>query len=193
MKKLYYHGTSLESFRNIIKNGFNNDDFSNWTCSGNNTTYFHDLEKYIECGEVEDREDKRLVIERAFESGQIAAACQKSKETSIVVLEFEFDDEEIDIEDDNSCQNMDCIASCIDNDDIDIDKHLKNVYICNYNPNLWMFVIASIIDYNYFNIDNFTDLEIQALELISKVDTTNIHEELSYFDFREVKVDYKII
>ena len=102
---LLYHGTSYESFLDIIKNGFNPEN-KTWNCSEDNTTYFYSLEVL---------QDECEAISLAAQNGKIAAALQGSKKDIIIIIEYETSEEEIDL--DQSCEHPPEGAVCIRNAD----------------------------------------------------------------------------
>jgi len=93
----FYHWTTLENFKKILKNGFNNKSKKNWWCSNESELYLWNPRK-LEW----DRDAKQ----KAFESAQLAAAIQDVSKTEIVVLELEIDTNQINVPDDDSAVNM---------------------------------------------------------------------------------------
>lgn len=105
---LFYHGTSLESAKNIMKYGFCTPR-KTWWCSESNKIYIVAADDKIrDCNEA---------VLFALEEGQIAAAVQGSSETSIAVFEFDIPENIADEEllPDISCENMEG-CWCIDAD-----------------------------------------------------------------------------
>lgn len=148
MKKLY-HGTSIESARNIVKNGFDNPVETIWNCSDPDVLYVRNSEEFA----YDDYESPETeAIRECIYSGQIAAAMADSKETKIAVLEFLVPDEifESEFEKDYSCENMDgcyeipkdVLQELIDNGTIKM-----NILVSDdaYIPYLRIFYLSSLV------------------------------------------------
>ena len=172
-KRTIYHGTSQESYYNIIKKGFE-DKYCIWNCSDDNNTYFYDLKKCIDL----DCLDKNSTISRTFESAQIASALRASLGNKMYVIEVEIDDKYI--EEDYSCENMD-LAVCVDNEYLNKYGKIKNIYSCKYDPFIRYFVLKGIINNDYLNKLNITE---QEENLIKNISEECYIDELFDFDFK---------
>lgn len=120
---LFYHGTSLESAKNIMRYGFCNT-IKTWQCSQADKIYMVAADdRFYDCSEA---------VLFALEAGQIAAAVQGSNETSVAVFEFDISD---DIAEDYflpdvSCESMDG-CWCINTDTLNklIKEHKINMRV----------------------------------------------------------------
>lgn len=164
-KKILFHGTTFENYRSIVENGFNPQN-QNWYCSSSRDIYFFDIDK-AESGDNND-EKRQWCIQSAFESAQLAAATSKSKSEKIIVIEIEINSKYV--FDDESCENMASIASCVDIDFLNKKlAKVKAVYEADYNPNLSLFVIAHLTGSNFnINTNKLTSSELKACDIISK-------------------------
>lgn len=165
-----YHGTTLENWERIQSEGWNGPSRKTaWYCSCNEI-YCYDLSK-SDC----DFDPSAFCIRQAFESAQTAAAIQNYLGQSLVVIEFEIDDDLV--EDDLSCENMADIASVIQPEDIQ-PHHVTNVYRCdNYRPSLRLVYVAGLLTYSeYLDKSNFDDVELNAASKLTEVYCDELHE-----------------
>lgn len=160
--KTLYHGTTRENWENIQREGWLGDSHKTvWNCSCMEV-YFFDASK------ADDETESDVLVNQTFGQAQIAAAVQNYSGTDLVVLRFEIADEFVD--DDCSCENA-SESSSVGVEDM---KHaeLTGVYVdTNYNPSLRLFYIANLMANNdYLNLESFSELEIQAAEMINDAD-----------------------
>jgi hypothetical protein len=101
--KSFFHGTTADNLKAILRDGFSPDTDKIWTVSENGV-YFWSPDKLAEMGECsEDEDDKRECGKRfAFDSATCGLA--KAKDCRAVVFEVELDPE--DLSEDTSCDNM---------------------------------------------------------------------------------------
>ena len=180
--KTLFHGTTLENYESILKNGFSPRTDKTWECSDDRTIYFYDMDKDVNgCeDETEQRED---CIRRCFENSQISASIQNFTGSKLVVFEIEIASEYC--EDDYSCDNMSDAATCVDIDYLDVSM-IKNVYVSEaYNPSLRMFYISPLYNNEQLNKEVFNDLELQAFEIIANAQC--YIEDLMYFDWEQLQ------
>ncbi len=163
--RTFYHGTTVESAMQILKNGFAGViDSTIWNVSDADKLYMRELN----CDEDGYDESLRYCIENA----QIAAAIRNSMDSRIAVIKFIVDDKAIIqfdemFESDDSCDNMeDCfqvdkvlLQECIDNGTI---KASIDVYDDAYVPYLRVFYLAGL-EMSYLDIED--NLLIKAIEI----------------------------
>lgn len=109
---LCYHGTTADNLESILKNGLICESNKLWTVS-HDAVYCYSANlltelkhEYDNGDEIEDYHEQFL--ERAFDSASCGLA--KAKDCRAVVVVFEVDESEL--EDDDSCPNMD-VANCV--------------------------------------------------------------------------------
>ncbi len=167
--KTFYHGTTMECARSILKKGFNSETDTVWSCSDCDKLYVRDLNS-------NNWNDEDECIYFTIESGQIAAAYLNSLETSIAVFKFMVDDDVAEqfFEEDYSCENMD---GCYQIEKVDLDKLIEQGAItCElyeakdaYIPYLRPFYLRFIADSPYMYIEDqllrYTIEKIQNVEL----------------------------
>ena len=187
MKRRYFHGTTIKSFKNMVSGNFATKADYIWTCSDDEFLYLWDLKKHHKLESGNDKNELEYSIERiiqqAFESAKIASAISNAKENELVVIEFSIDESLI--EDDVSCENL-SEASRINIDDIDV-KNIKNVYIAEngYLPSMRRLYVMGLIDNQYFNDENFLQVE---LDMIRNLSEQNIYLD-EMFETDYVKMD----
>jgi hypothetical protein len=165
-----FHGTTWDNYQNILANGFGGKRV--WVCSDTSVTYGYDAAKNDETGNDD------YLISQAFESAKLAAAAQNYLGEKLVVLELVADDELI--HDDDSCPNMDDIASYIENDKLS-KANIAKVWIADngYNPAFKLFYIMGVVVANdMFNTDCIPYAEQEACKQlrISGVEIYDIYE-----------------
>lgn len=176
MKRRYFHGTTIKSFKNMVSSNFATKTDYIWTCSDDEYLYLWDLKKVHELENNNDKSELEYsvirTIEQAFENAKIAGAISNARENELVVIEFSIDESLI--EDDESCENMSG-ASRINIDDIDV-KNIKNVYIAEngYLPSMRLLYVVGLLDNQYFNDENFLQVELDMIK--------NLSEQNIYFD-----------
>lgn len=173
MKRILFHGTCEQGYQGIKEFGFNPED-AVWTCSDLNCSYFWDL-NYFEEKEGMTEEN---VIRRAFEQATVAAAKNDQRSSNLYVIRIVVDDEEIDVMEDNSCENM-YGAVCIRNEDL--AKVEMEVFVSDdYYPSLRLFYLSGIVNNRYFDV-HLSYVERKAIKEIGCV------EELYEFEYIELQ------
>ena len=181
MKKSFFHGTSADNLKNILKNGFDPYQSKIWTVSENGI-YFWSPDKLVEYKNCEEDNKIEYSIQMAYDSATCALA--KSKDCRAVVFEVEIDDEEFC--EDTSCPNMEGAvvifdevpASCI-----------KKIWI---SEDLSLFrgqFIGSMMNRNLNNIE-FSDVERKIGEMFKNSDFyIYVNEEfpLKPYKFRRIE------
>lgn len=168
-KSILFHGTTYENYLQILKDGFDNyeDDKKTWNCSIDNEVYFFDVDK---TDNQEDDLDYRKddCINKCFQQAQITASLQGTFDNRLIVLQYEIDSEFVHA--DTSCENCE-EASTVDADELAEHGIIKNIFIDkSYNPHLRFFYISGLLHNDYFNRENFTDLENEAMTTIANTD-----------------------
>jgi len=177
--KTLFHGTTLENWLNIKKEeGFASNQ-TNWNCSGYHETYFYDMDK--ECN------DEEQCIQAALESANLAASIQNYNGNTLVVLELEVPENLV--EDDYSCENMDTIASVVNNDDLDLTM-IKKIHICKtgYLPSLRLYYVSELLKNNqYIETSTFNELELSIVHQTEFPFIQDLHE----FDYETENVEFE--
>ena len=174
MKKRVYHGTTFSNYKKMIEDNFKNKNDYTWNCSDDDNLYFHVFSKYMKAEGFEKNEInycKNTCIQRAFESAQISSAVNNCFDTKLIVIEMSIDDSLL--TDDDSCENMEHVASYTNINNISIEN-IKKVYISKegYNPSLKLFYIRPFFsEWNNGLInDTLKDFEKRAIEQIKNVE-----------------------
>jgi len=179
--KTLFHGTTKENYDKIINSNFGEKESCSWYCSDDNNLYFYDLDK-TDADEKEYKKEE--CINRAFESAQLTASISNYKRSDLVVIELKVLKSLC--SDDESCQNMENVATQVHFSDLDISM-IKNVYNCEngYIQSLRLLYCAGLLKSNeHINTDNFSSIE---LDVANKVDF-EFYEDLHYFEYKkEVK------
>ena len=152
MSNVVYHGTSIENWRKIQANGF--DEFSEkiWSCSYNEVYGWDPEQLYGEKSEA---------IQLALESGDLAAATFNHSRT--VVLEVEVKEHRPD----TSAENM-TGAVVFDPADVISVSVVPNVY-SPYAPSLRLFTIACSAKNRYYRMpDDLNRKELAAIDELVK-------------------------
>lgn len=101
MKRTYFHGTSFDNLKKILREGLIPDSEKKvWVVSGRGV-YLWSPDILEEEGDTED-DRNRLAKDYAYSSAQMTIGLSKSGKC--VVFEIELEEEEV--EDDQSCENM---------------------------------------------------------------------------------------
>lgn len=157
-----YHGTTLENARKIQASGWlRSEDSSSiptWNCSDKHCVYF-----------AYDKENEREAARLAFECGQIAAAIQRSNESSIVLFRMEIPEEMLDhLEDylDYSCDNMSFCALEIPEELVEECKEKIEMIEIDHSfvPSLSLVYLATLSRNSYINLDPLTEVEMDCIE-----------------------------
>lgn len=157
-----YHGTTLENARKIQASGWlRSEDSSSiptWNCSDKHCVYF-----------AYDKENEREAARLAFECGQIAAAIQRSDESSIVLFRMEIPEEMLDhLEDylDYSCDNMSFCALEIPEELVEECKEKIEMIEIDHSfvPSLSLAYLSNMTKNGYLNLDSLTSVEMDCFE-----------------------------
>lgn len=178
---LLFHGTSVENAKNILKNGFNYND-SIWTCSGNETYFFH--ENYFRGEhELETREEiLEYGIRVALEQSMITLAIQNPSDYRGAVLVFESDlmNNGGELEPDYSCVGMDQMAMALRNPDL---NGLVGVYFMDQDlRSSRLFVLATLIGREWITEVELSSYEQRLVDQLveTSVCTAEIIEDITY-------------
>lgn len=147
MKRIFYHGTTLENAREIITNGFSFDK-TNWIVSENGV-YFWDGERLDEDGNP---------VDRAYENAIFALARGGTK---CAILGVEIDDELV--SDDFSCENMDGAVVCFETG---LHKNIKEIWVSPDLSLFRVFFIKMALGMDLCNND-FSEMEETAAKHVS--------------------------
>lgn len=157
-----YHGTTLENARKIQASGWlRSEDSSSiptWNCSDKHCVYF-----------AYDKENEREAARLAFECGQIAAAIQRSNDSSIVLFRMEIPEEMLDhLEDylDYSCDNMSFCALEIPEELVEECKEKIEMIEIDHSfvPSLSLAYLSNMTKNGYLNLDSLTSVEMDCFE-----------------------------
>jgi hypothetical protein len=178
MKKILFHGTTLENARSILSGGEKTS--YTWTVSNDDMLYFWCPYVLNSQNDEDDSTDESRAIQYAFESGQITVASAKTPQDKIIVLRFEIPEEEVD--EDYSCQNMEG-AFCMESKKA--AQYFTNAFFAPHNSRLDAFVISSVLGRELFAIDQLDQNLIEAAEIVSKMDVPFINSLLE-FDYKPI-------
>jgi hypothetical protein len=158
MKHTYFHGTSEDNLRSILKNGLNPlTEAKLWHPSGQGV-YLWSPDALVETGEAEGDNDKDFMArERAYDSAQAAMA--KGKKGRCVVFEIELDSDSV--EPDYSCQNMDGAVVCLDHIP---PSAIKQVWISPDLSLLKGYFMAQVLQNELF-VNTFSEMEKQIAKI----------------------------
>lgn len=192
MKK-FYHGTTYEAMKEIIKGNYE-PDHTIWDCSDDAKIYAwsRDWLAGLECWDIDctpGQIDTNCAF-RANESGQIANALKKKPDKFTYVVEFAMEDklyeemkEDGRIEADKSSPNMD---GAVQIEAFALNKYIKegkmNIRIFQFAfcRKLALFYLMNLVDNDYFTeaLERLEDSERQVLMALNKADTCSIWETL---------------
>jgi len=173
-----YHGTTIDNYESILKNGFGDESII-WTyASDSDYTYFwnpKELKKVEGLDTVE--EAISYAKDRAAESAKIAGAIFKSKSDKIIVLEVEVDSKFV--SDDDSCENMKgAVKVCNENLKA---LNIKNVYRCDFLPTMSLVYLIGLLKNRNIELSEFlTTFEMSVVESMSGL---TLPEEIWYNEF----------
>lgn len=170
-----FHGTTRENAGRIL-NGKSKDDYT-WSVSSDDYLYVWNPVSHIKLGECDRIEEAfELCAQKAFESAQVTAAMSDKPQEELVVLVLNVKPSLLDV--DYSCPNME-LASIVN--DIDYNYRDAHMYTlsCKHNSRLDAFVIASVIDNEYFPSYKIDDNLLDAAKLLRDYHL----EELREFDY----------
>lgn len=157
-----YHGTTVENARKINENGWlrkeNDSSIPTWNCSDPLSIYF-----------AYSNEDEREAARLALECGQIAAAIQRSNESSIILFRMEVPEEMLESFDDYldfSCENMSSCALEIPEEIV--ERYKKNIEMIEIDhafvPSLSLAYLSNLTKNEYLNLDSLTSVEMDCFE-----------------------------
>jgi hypothetical protein len=177
----YYHGTTEENAKRILsgKNKVN----STWKVSDDKYLYLYSPESLCENGECNEEDMHDFTIRRCFEQAQITAAISKKPVKKLVVLCFEFDPENDNVEPDYSCQNMQG-AFCVS--DLVYKDYLVEKFVCGHDCRFDVFTLRGLMNHKLFHtekIDRSMKLACEAIEHVI-YDLCDIVE----FDYKKVSI-----
>ena len=189
-----FHGTTVNAMEEIIKGNYN-PDYTIWNCSDDCYMYVYEQKKLCE---AECWDDFDLLsggcIERANESAQIANAILDKPFNATVVIQFKIPDNLFDelvkeetLKDDDSCENTYGamqIRSRTINQLIKEKKIGITVYYLPFYVKLSLFYLVGLFDNQYFQetLEKLPNGAYKALEMLTKVDTTIIWEDIIYVE-----------
>jgi hypothetical protein len=184
MKTSFFHGTTAENAKRILAGKPKGE--STWICSQDQFLYLWGAEALAETEGNEDSEldeKKRFAIQRAFESAQVTACLSKKPCRELVVLEFEF--EEQDLMHDHSCDNMNGAFR------VSLETyrpHFVKAYSCKHNPRMDVFIVSMLLSRNLFNVNRLDFDMREAAKMVEKADLGYVWEVLSSFDWKEKSI-----
>ena len=184
-----FHGTTFEGAKKIPIEGFNPWKGKAWSCSDEEMVYFYNPVIILNSGETETEEEAdNWCLERANEQGQIQNALLDEPSTFTCVLEFQFNDDVLDLfENDMSCDGM-FGADQIDLEEVNyIIRKRQCKIIAHYfqfYPKLSIFYLTGLKDNPYFikTFENMKEIDRIALEIACSGDTYEIYEAIIYQD-----------
>lgn len=140
-KQVYYHGTSADNLKDILKNGLRPDTPKIWESCSRQEVYLWGVEELakVDGNEYDKQEWKESAARsRATESGQIA--CSIAKDCRIVIVKCLLDPKQV--WEDTSSNNMDG-AMCIE---IVKPSQIVEIEVSNDLSLIRGFLLASIVD-----------------------------------------------
>lgn len=177
MKRTYFHGTSADNLKSILRHGLNPENQKKiWTVSFRGV-YLWSPDALVESGDTEEEYKIDYAKEQAYSSAQMGLAMSKSGKC--VVFEIELDDSLV--EPDQSCENMGGAVVCLETI---TPKQIKAVYV---SPDLSLmkgYFIALCMGRDMF-AGEFSRLERQIGEAFGKAE---IYFEISDFPLSQMKV-----
>jgi hypothetical protein len=181
-----YHGTSFESFQNILKDGFDGYCNNNWICSDSDVSYFYNPLQMLNREFDTLEECENFAIESAFSNGRIAAARQKSSANKIMVIELTIDDSFVKLDD--SCPNME-YACYVRNDDIKNHGKISSVFESEFLANMSLIYLVGCTDNEYYDASDLSPLEISVIKQLEGM----YIDELDYIEYYNVSSEYIIL
>lgn len=175
MKRTYFHGTSADHLKSILRKGLRPDCGKVWNPSLNEV-YLWSPDKLTESGDTEADYANDYAKQRAYENAQIALTLAKSGQC--VVLEVELDDSLV--EEDGSCENMTGAVACA----VTIKPaQIKRVWISPDLSLLRGYFIAQAKRMTEFPSFRFSDLECKIADAISKAELYFDSDEFPLTEF----------
>lgn len=186
-----FHGTSFENYLSIKEGGFSNCKRVVWDCSDEEKTYFYEMEGLCKTEGVDcDEQDKiEFCLERANENAQITASIEKYPHNKTVVFEFITEAEYLEdyMERDDSCENMDEMAVCVDslilNNLLREKKAILIAHFFRFIPKLSLLYLANVFSNPYFQ-DSISQLCYEEIEFIKELIRGRVYVG-EIFDYQE--------
>ena len=184
-----FHGTTFDGAKKIPIEGFNPWKGKAWSCSDEEMVYFYNPVTILNSGETETEEEAdNWCLERANEQGQIQNALLDVPFTTTCVLEFQFNDDVLNLfENDMSCDGM-LGADQINLEEVNYIIRKKQckiiVHYFQFYPKLSIFYLTGLKDNSYFitAFENMKEIDRIALEIACSGDTYEIFEAIVYQD-----------
>ena len=184
-----FHGTTFDGAKKIPIEGFNPWKGKAWSCSDEEMVYFYNPVTILNSGETETEEEAdNWCLERANEQGQIQNALLNEPFTTTCVLEFQFNDDVLNLfENDMSCDGM-LGADQINLEEVNYIIRKKQckiiVHYFQFYPKLSIFYLTGLKDNSYFitAFENMKEIDRIALEIACSGDTYEIFEAIVYQD-----------
>lgn len=203
-----FHGTTVEAANEILAGNYNPEK-TVWNCSDDYYMYVWEQKKLCEAecldyGNLDSQIDS--CVERANESAQIANAILPNPYNQTAVIQFSIPDylfnqlmDEGYLDYDDSCQSMyDSgamrLRSAVINDLIKAHEEIGiKVYYLPFYPKLSLFYLIGLFDNQYFQetLEKLPDEDYRALEMLTKVDTNIIWEDIIYVEPESEHIIYK--
>lgn len=181
-----FHGTTFDGASKIPFFGFDSSHNKAWSCSDEEMVYFYNPVIILNSGETETEEEAdNWCLERANEQGQIQNALLDEPFTTTCVLEFQFNDDVLNLfENDMSCDGI-FGASQIDLEEVNyIIRKRQCKIIAHYfqfYPKLSIFYLTGLKNNPYFTeaFENMKEIDRVALEIAcNSGDTYEIYEAI---------------
>lgn len=166
---IYYHGTTMENAKSILKEGFNSES-AVWECSDPLATYFYR-------SDINDTPKEGLKL--AIENAQIASAVSGVQDTSVAVIVADIPDS-VPAYPDRSCENMENVAVEIETELLNLGIDCRKIKISmlifpeTYCPGMRFFYLK---DLSFLELSDFSDFEFELIQTLSQIDTA---DELYY-------------
>ena len=160
MKK-FYHGTSADNLKSILRHGLLINSQKLWSPSENGI-YFYSGDEFVKIGETEEEDKDSFAKQRAYENAQIALSV--AKDCRCVVFEVELDEKEV--EPDQSYLNMEGAVIIFRNVK---PKEIKKVFISPDLSLLKGYFIAIAKQNKLFSHD-FSEVELLIADIFSKAE-----------------------
>ncbi len=182
MKRKFYHGTTADNLKKILRDGFDPHTEKIWSVSENGV-YFWDAIALADRGEC-DKDDAEHVRQTGIRFARDSAECglAKAKDCRAVVFEVELDTE--DLSEDVSCENME--GAFVHYDKVSPDK-IKSVWVTEDMSLMRGYYIALMMDRD-MNALEFSRLELTIGEAFKKAEiyAEDVFELMPY-RFRQKK------
>lgn len=178
MKRTYFHGTSFDNLKSILKNGLE-PDFANkvWSVSGHGV-YLWSPDELVKCGETDEEYKNDRAKQFAYESAQMTIGLSKSGKCVV----FEIELEESELENDESCENMSGAMVC--NRTVSVSE-IKSVWISPDLSLLKGYFISIAMRRDLF-AQAFTDLQRKIGEVFANAEF--YPDCLDDFPLRKMKI-----